>query len=118
MKACFPRSARLISPKDYSRVFNRAQKSVDDYFTVLYRVNDLNQARLGLAIAKKNLKRAVDRNQVKRVVRESFRSHQPELEGLDIVVLSRKGIPAGDKPLLHASLEKHWARLAKYMANP
>jgi ribonuclease P protein component len=48
-------------------------------------------ARLGLVVAKKHLKRAVDRNRFKRLVRESFRSHQEQLAGLDVVVLARNG---------------------------
>lgn len=48
-------------------------------------------ARLGLVVAKKHLKRAVDRNRFKRLVRESFRAHQQQLEGLDVVVLARSG---------------------------
>lgn len=52
--------------------------------------NDLGFNRLGLVISKKNLPRAVDRNRVKRVIRESFRTRQ--LPGLDVVALARSPI--------------------------
>ena len=46
--------------------------------------NDLGMTRLGLIVAKKVLRRAVDRNRAKRVIRESFR--RQSLPALDVVV--------------------------------
>jgi len=42
-----------------------------------------------MAVAKKRAKRAVDRNRLKRIVRESFRLKKAELEGIDMVVMNR-----------------------------
>jgi len=67
---------------------------------------------LGLAVSKRRLKRATSRNRVKRLVRESFRRHQDELRGLDIVVLVKSGLDQVDNPALFDSLERHWRRLA------
>lgn len=47
-------------------------------------------ARLGIVVAKKNVKLAVARNRLKRIVRESFRLQQQSLHGLDIVVVIKK----------------------------
>jgi ribonuclease P protein component len=66
---------------------------------------------LGLAIAKKSLRLAVERNRVKRIVRESFRLNQHGLTGVDIVVLSRKGIASANPEKLRKSLDKHWLRI-------
>lgn len=52
--------------------------------------------KLGLAIAKKRAKRAVDRNRLKRVARESFRHHSHQLDGLELVVMNRDAA-AGEK---------------------
>lgn len=43
-------------------------------------------ARLGLVVAKKLLKRSVDRNRVKRVVREQFRQIRESLPPYDLIV--------------------------------
>jgi len=43
-------------------------------------------ARLGLVVGKKLLKRAVDRNRVKRIVREQFRLRRSKLPVCDLVV--------------------------------
>ena len=80
---------------------------------VLARRNGDRTARLGLAIAKKQVKRAVDRNRIKRVIRESFRRQANRLTGLDIVVLARRDTAQHNNDKLTASLERHWQRLAK-----
>ncbi len=107
----FPKRARLLSRREFDRVFARAVRSVDDCFTVLARPNDGEGPRLGLAIARKHARAAVARNRVKRLVRESFRHHQDALGPLDIVVLGRQGIDARDNADLTASLARHWKRL-------
>jgi ribonuclease P protein component len=79
-------------------------------FTVLSRKNGTDRARLGLAIAKKHCRRATGRNRLKRLVRESFRQHAAELEGLDIVVLGQPGTSRADNKAIFSSLARHWQR--------
>lgn len=43
-------------------------------------------SRLGIALTRRLLPRAVDRNRVKRIVREAFRRHPIKEAGLDVVV--------------------------------
>jgi ribonuclease P protein component len=111
--ATFPRSRRLLKPDDYRRVFSEGRRSADSLFLVLAIPSGLSQARLGLAVSKKNSRRAVDRNRIKRLIRESFRQHQQELAGLDLVVVSRQGITGGDNKVCFASLSRHWRRVAE-----
>ncbi len=112
----FPQQRRLKTPADYKKVFAKPIKSSDCYFTLLAIQNDLDHPRLGLAIAKKSIKKAVHRNIIKRTVRENFRI-QENLGSMDIVVLARKeaiGVPLA---LLRKSLEKHWLRLVTRCAS-
>jgi ribonuclease P protein component len=106
----FTPGSRLADAAAFSRVFKKAQRSRDKLFTVLYRDNEENEARLGLAIAKKHCHLATGRNRIKRVVRESFRRHRAELAGLDIVVLNRPEATQADSRLLFTCLEKHWQK--------
>lgn len=48
------------------------------------------RARLGIVVAKRNVKLAVDRNKLKRQIRESFRQQQLTLAGLDVVVVVKR----------------------------
>ncbi|WP_293645056.1 ribonuclease P protein component [Thiolapillus sp.] len=111
-KQGFPRHVRLLSAEDYKKVFAQPVRSSDRYFTVLARYDRQQElARLGLAVAKKHVRRAVDRNRIKRLLRESFRRHQQYLKGYDLVVLVKPGIHKADNLTLFSSLEKHWKRL-------
>ena len=64
--------------------------------------------RLGLAISKKVAKNAFQRNRLKRIIRESFRTHRAELLGVDIVVMCRPGAKEVANAVLFASLNSHW----------
>jgi len=79
-------------------------------FTVLYRQNGTDEARLGLAIAKRRCRLASDRNRLKRIVRESFRQQRRSLPGLDIVVINQASANQADNPMLLKSLDAHWQR--------
>ncbi|PCI48280.1 MAG: ribonuclease P protein component [Moraxellaceae bacterium] len=109
----FSKQLRLNTPKDYQRVFNDVQlKSGEKAFLCLAKANDLAYPRLGLIAPKKHLKLAVDRNRVKRIVRDSFRLNQHDLVGLDIVVLVRsKYLKELSSQRQLALLEGHWSRL-------
>ncbi len=112
----FGRSLRLLKPAEFKQVFSRARKSTDENFTVLFIDNCLAHPRLGLAIAKKQVKSAVVRNRIKRIVRENFRRYQAVLPALDIVVLARRDIAENGKRKLHRSLQMHWSRLGRQCA--
>ncbi len=53
---------------------------------VMARPNQAGIPRLGMIVAKRLLARAVDRNRMKRCIRESFRKALPELPACDFVV--------------------------------
>lgn len=113
----FPRSARLLDASCYRAIFADSVKSADAFFTVLARTDGNGRGRLGLAISKKCARRAVDRNRLKRIVRESFRLHQHRLVGRDIVVLCRRGSINAANQRLFMSLADHWQQvLAKLCA--
>jgi ribonuclease P protein component len=114
----FRRSSRLTDSASFDRVFKKAHRSRDKMFTVLTTDNHGNDARLGLAIAKKHCKLAVSRNRLKRVIRESFRENRELLSGLDIVVLNQPGTHTADNPALFASLAMHWKNCSAAPSTP
>lgn len=94
----FQRELRLLKSSDFSRVFERAFKVNNKAFTLLARKNNFFYPRLGLVIAKKNLRFAHQRNYVKRLLREEFRLKQSEFDSYDIVILTRRDISHLSKP--------------------
>jgi len=109
----FPSQLRLGKPAEYKKVFAKPVKSTDPFFTLLAIRNDYDHPRLGLAIAKKNIRKAVTRNLIKRAVRENFRLKQHDLIHIDIVVLARRDAANASPALLRKSLDKHWLKLVK-----
>ena len=99
-------------------MFKRARRSADHLVTVLGTSNGGRTARLGLAIAKKDVRKAVHRNRIKRIIRESFRAHQDELWGLDIVVVGRRGLRDADTGALFGALAGHWKSIASQCREP
>jgi len=113
----FPRRARLLSSRDYQRVFEHTEyKSSDRYLTLLACRNQRDYPRLGLAITKKKIKTAVARHHLKRIIRESFRQHKQQLAGLDIIVMGTKQAQDTPNEILFKQLQYHWRTLAKQLA--
>ena len=107
-KLNFSRELRLIKAEDYQYVFANAKRFGNHNFTLLVRKNDVGHARLGLAIAKKSVKLAVDRNRIKRLIRESFRHEISELPPVDIIAMCRRGAVELPSHEISAQLDTQW----------
>lgn len=112
----FSRQSRLLKPIEFRSVFKDPIRSDDIYFRVLARENSKERNRLGMAVSKKACARAVDRNRIKRVVRECFRNRiggQAGQETLDFVVLPKHQAVGEANAILDNSLINHWQRLIR-----
>jgi len=109
----FPKSHRLLKPSDYSKVFDDVTLKVPHRnFLILATPNQLGHARVGLIFSKKNLRLAVQRNRIKRQVRETFRRQQ-DLPSFDMIVLGRQGLNHLDNAVVEEALNDLWRRVKK-----
>lgn len=106
-----PRRRRLAQPAAFLAVRDRGQASSDSLFVVAALPNGQADARLGLVVSRRVSPRAVVRNRIKRQIRESFRSLEPTLAGLDVVVTARQRAANADNAALRLSLTRHWNTL-------
>ena len=114
MSRGFGREKRLLTPRQFKAVFDSPSGKVPGRNVLLLaRENDLQHPRLGLVIGKKSVKLSVERNRIKRQIRETFRHHQLELAGWDIVIVARKGLADLDNPELAKQFAKLWKRLSR-----
>jgi ribonuclease P protein component len=105
----FKKAQRLLTKKEYDHVFEQAKKIVTSEFIVLFRENNIGYARLGLALSKKMIAKAHDRNRIKRLLRESFR--QKELPAVDMIFLARHGVAKQANSNINTRLSKTWEKL-------
>jgi len=108
----FGKKKRLLSAKDYSRVFdNPDARASHQNVLLLAKINDRAGHRLGLVIAKKNVRLAVHRNRIKRVAREFLRTRPADESAVDVVLLARRGIGNLDNAELSSILQQQWKKL-------
>ncbi|CAM4440678.1 MAG: Ribonuclease P protein component [Legionellaceae bacterium] len=118
IKFSFSRKQRLLTPYDYKNVFeNVTIRFKNLYFLLLVKNNGLSYARLGIVIAKKQIKKAHDRNRIKRIVRESFRLKQHEFKGIDIIFLAYQRIGMLTEIERIKCLDEYWLKLQKRCNN-
>lgn len=102
----FSRDKRLLTGKDYKQVFDQAKRIGNPHWTVYGWRHQQPHAQIGLAIAKKTLRRAHERNRLKRLVRETFRHMHGQLSGVSLVVMAGKAAETADNATLVAQLTK------------
>jgi ribonuclease P protein component len=111
--ARFPRRARLLKPDDFKAAFESGKREQMPLFSAVVCSGHGEQVRLGLAVARKAVAEAHDRNRIKRHIRESFRLNQHRLPFVDLVILPRTAAARAPAAELRQQLEKLWTRLAE-----
>ena len=85
-----PRSARLITQRDFRRVYSRGARAHGRSLILVATLRRGRTCRLGVSVSKAHGP-AVRRNKIKRLLREAFRLERPTLpEPLDIVLIPRE----------------------------
>ena len=110
----FRPASRLHQPKEFAAVQASPLRVRGGCFELRYRRNPETNAlggsaRLGLVIPKRLARRAVLRNQIKRLAREAFRQALPDLPAIDVVLRLTKP-PLLAKALVDGALRQAWRR--------
>lgn len=105
------RSCRLTRKADFQSVFDQSHKVSRKGIICLYRPNGGDFPRLGIMLSKQQIRRAVDRNRVRRIVRESFRGVVADLPKVDIILMVRKDASLLNKQQLRLEIDQIWQKL-------
>ncbi len=100
----------MLSGAQFKAVFTARRSCGNEYFRVHYAPSD--QARLGMAVSRRVSRRAVDRNRIRRQIRETFRLRRERLEAMDYVVVARSAARQADRRVLKDKLEQLWQRFS------
>ena len=122
----FPRHARLLLPAEYNRIFAAGKRFSGVCVTFVAARQALSEngslvrlsqrPRLGLALAKKQIKRAHERNRVKRFLRECFRANTQRLTGLEFVVMAKSAAQKTPNPALRSEIERLFLKAVDFFA--
>ena len=108
----FSPEVRIRCAADYKCVFDGALFKVHQpHFLFLAKFSEQPNSRLGLVVAKKKVRRAHERNRIKRLTRESFRLNQHNMDDIDIVVMPKQGIESVSNAELFQQLQFAWSKL-------
>lgn len=89
-----PRAYRLSNHQEIRRVLHLGKKAYGSLFSFISLPNSLEKSRFAVVISKKTASRAVDRNRIKRLVRESLHFNLSHITpGYDSVVVFLKRTP-------------------------
>jgi ribonuclease P protein component len=81
----------LRKNREFDRVYGKGNRLHGQGFSLIWCKNSLSWNRLGISVPKKT-GRAVDRNRIKRIIREAFRLHRQDFPARsDIVITVRPG---------------------------
>jgi ribonuclease P protein component len=84
------RRERVTDAADFRRAFERRRAVSDAWLVVHGRPTGLDHPRLGVTVPRKVARRAVQRNRIKRVLREAFRRQKEAFApGVDLIVVPR-----------------------------
>mgnify|MGYP001598477136 CR=1 FL=1 len=75
----FVKLEKLKSKKIIDQLFNEGKSVSNNRFTLVYLIQSLDTfypAQVGFSVSKKLFKNAVDRNRIKRLMREAYRLHK------------------------------------------
>jgi len=116
-RARFSRSSRLLRHADFERVYKQGQRHFAPHMTVFYlRRAQGDAARVGFTVGRV-LGGAVDRNRMKRRLREAVRRHLPPGVPVDVVINPKKSLLTADFADLLDEVSRAFAVIQKATGN-
>ena len=108
----FSRRHRFAEQGSFSAVL-RGSRKVKGSLAIVHAVAARGaSSRLGVALTRRLVPRSIDRNCVKRLLRETFRRHPIKNAALDCVVCLRERFDAGSLPALRSEIGSLFDRLS------
>lgn len=102
----FPAENRIRTQSQYQQVFTHKKRIFSPLFILYHVPSDRDAARLGVIVSKRNVRFAVKRNLIKRLVRETFRTRMSAVKGRDFVLIARHTAQAATRNEIHSCLKK------------
>jgi ribonuclease P protein component len=109
----FNQKYRLAIKSHIQSVFDQPSKFSYQFIQVLYRSNGLTHPRLAIMVNKSHYPKAVDRNRIRRIMRESFRHIADEMQPNDFIIIIKSGCPKDTKEI-RKTADQLWKGVISY----
>jgi ribonuclease P protein component len=114
--ATFPRTARLLKHADFERVYKQGRRHFSTHMTVFYLRQTEGMARTGFTVGRV-LGGAVQRNRIKRRMRDAVRQRRAILTGpVDVVINPKKSVLKVEFSILIEEVSRAFEVIARKMA--
>jgi ribonuclease P protein component len=112
----FPRTARLLKHADFDRVYKQGCRHFSSHMTVFYLPQAEGGARTGFTVGRV-LGGAVQRNRIKRRLRDAVRQRRTILKGaVDVVINPKKSVLKAEFAILLDEITRAFELIARKMA--
>jgi ribonuclease P protein component len=110
----FPPCLRLRRAQEFRQALGSRRRSRGEWFHLSFSENTWGKSRLGIVVARRIVPRAVDRNWLKRVARETFRRAAARLPPVDLVIQVKQAPVGSDaRRLARAELQRLLAQFPR-----
>ncbi len=116
--AGLPRDARLRQAADFAALRHATGRARGRFFMLRYGVGLAGTVRMGMAVSRRVSPRAVERNRIKRQIRESYRRRRAALPPVDILVIAHRDACGQPASVLRQDLEALWSRVKPLKDTP
>jgi ribonuclease P protein component len=106
-----PKKARLLKRAQFLTLSKQGKRVYTDFFLAIVGAAEAHNNRIGITVSKK-VGNAVERNRIKRIIREYFRHNKEIISGpLDINIIARKGLTSLANRQVFEKLDKLFGKI-------
>ena len=109
----FSKSNRLLKPSEFQNIYKHGQWVANRELVANFKSQNNHTSRLGITVSKKVSKRAIDRNRIKRQIREWFRRKKQLCVDFDLIITAKPSAKIKTNQEIQHSLDDLWRKVQK-----